>query len=491
MKVALVSNRGPVSFSGSSEGFSKKRGAGGLAGALDPVARRLGRKAVWICAATSDADRKALDAGEVETLEDLLGYPVHMLGIDPDRYGRYYDVVSNRMLWFANHCLWDELDVHEFGSHEIEAWDEAYEPVNEQFARAAAEFADPDSVVLFQDYHLATAPLYLRRLHPDQTIFHFTHSSFCGADGLERLPRPLPRRVIEGMLGADLIGFHVPDWAEGFFECCEHIDALVDRERGLVELGGRRSWVRTYPIPIHADELRERSQRENAQLWKKRFLEGWTHGGPGEGGLLVRADRTEPSKNIIRGFEAFGHLLDRRPDLAETTRFIACLYPSRQSMPEYRRYSDGIEAVVDAVLARHPGSIQLFMKDDFDRTLAALSIYDVLLVNPIMDGMNLVSKEGPALNEADGVLVLSRGAGSFDELGRHAVEIGDSLDVGSTADALERALSMDPAERKRRAEALREEASRRRPADWIDAQLEDLRRIQAGEEPATPAPRVS
>ena len=488
MKVALVSNRGPVSFAETSQGFSKQRGAGGLAGALDPVARRLGRNATWICAATSGTDRKAMEAGEVEALEELLGYPVHMIGIKPDVYGRYYDVVSNRMLWFANHCLWDELDVHEFGKDEIEAWDEAYEPVNEQFARAAAEYADPDSLVLFQDYHLATAPRYLRDIHPDQTIFHFTHSSFCGPDGLERLPRPLPRRVIEGMLGADLIGFHVPDWAKGFYECCDHIGAEVDREHGRVDFEGRTSWIRTYPIPIEADELRQRARGEEARMWKERFLSGWTHGGPAEGRLIVRADRTEPSKNIIRGFEAFGRLLDRRPDLAATTRFIACLYPSRQSMPEYRRYSDGIEAMVDDVKARHPGSIQLFLQDDFDRTLAALRIYDVLLVNPIMDGMNLVSKEGPALNEANGVLVLSHGAGSFDQLGEHAVAIDDALDVDSTAAALEAALEMDPEERRSRSAALREVASERKPADWIDAQLADLRRIQAGAKPSTPPP---
>ncbi len=490
MEVALVSNRGPVSFIETSDGFDKKRGAGGLAGALDPVARELGQKAVWISAATSEADRKALAAGEADSLEDLLGYPVHMLEIEPRRYSRYYDVVSNRMLWFANHCLWDELEIREFGEDELAAWDEAYEPVNEMFARAAADHADPDSVVLFQDYHLATAPLYLRKLHPEQTIFHFTHSSFCGPDGLERLPRPLPKRVIEGMLGADLVGFHVPDWANGFMACCERIGANVDRTSGSVDHHGRRSWIRTYPIPIDPEGLRERAESEPAVVWRERFLSGWTHGPPSPGRLIVRADRTEPSKNIIRGFEAFGRLLDRRPDLAATTRFIACLYPSRQSMPEYRRYSDRIEQVVDEVKSRHPGSIQLFLENDFDRTLAALSIYDVLLVNPIMDGMNLVSKEGPVVNDASGILVLSRGAGSFDELGRHAVEIADALDVEATADALERALAMEPAERTARAEALREAAAARRPADWIHAQLEDLCEIKGGGAPVTPPPRT-
>jgi trehalose 6-phosphate synthase len=296
--------------------------------------------------------------------------------------------------------------------------------------------------------------------------------------------------VIDGMLGADLIGFHVPDWANAFLDCCERIGATIDRDQSAVDHDGRRSWVRTYPIPIDPSDLYERARGEEALIWKDRFLSGWTHGGPAEGRLVVRADRTEPSKNIIRGFEAFGRLLDRRPDLAATTRFIACLYPSRQSMPEYRRYSERIQEVVDQVKARHPGSIQLFLQDDFDRTLAALRIYDVLLVNPIMDGMNLVSKEGPVLNEVGGVLVLSRGAGSFDELGEHAVEIQDALDVDSTAAALERALEMPAEERKKRGEALREVAAARRPADWIDAQLDDLIEIQHGRPPLTPPPHA-
>ncbi len=489
MKVALVSNRGPVTFVDGLDGFEKKRGAGGLAGALDPVARRLGQKATWIFAATSEPDRKALVAGEAEGLNDLLGYPVHMLDIEPETYRRYYDVVSNRMLWFANHCLWDELDIHEFGEDEVQAWDEAYEPVNEKFAHAAAEYADPDSLVLFQDYHLATAPRYLRELHPEQVIFHFTHSSFCGPDGLERLPRPLPRRVIEGMLGADLVGFHVPDWAQAFLECCERIGATVDLGSGYVDHRGRRSWVRTYPIPIDAEGLRRRARKEAAETWRRRFLSGSPESGASER-LIVRADRTEPSKNIIRGFEAFGVLLDRRPDLAAATRFIACLYPSRQSMPEYRNYSNNIERVVDEVNARHRGSIQLFLEDDFDRTLAALRIYDILLVNPIMDGMNLVSKEGPVVNEVNGALVLSRGAGSFDELGPHAVEVADALDVEATADALELAVEMEPAERQRRAGELRKVAAERRPGDWIDRQLEDLCEIQAGRGPRTAPPRT-
>ncbi|HYN37028.1 MAG TPA: trehalose-6-phosphate synthase [Actinomycetota bacterium] len=476
IQVVLVSNRGPVSFVKKDGDFRRKRGAGGLAGALDPVARRLGDRAIWIASATTDDDREALHAGAADGLAELLGYSVYLLDIDPSIYARYYDVVSNRMLWFAVHCLWDELGIKEFGSHELSAWDDAYLPVNSRFARAVLEIAEPDAYVLFQDYHLGTAPGDLRRERPDQTIFHFTHAAFCGPDGLERLPRPIPQRFIEGMLGADLLGFHVPAWCDGFMDCCERIGAKVDREAGLVEHDDRRTWIRPYPIPIDANRVRKRSQRKLAQKWHDRFES------ERKGPLVVRADRTEPSKNIVRGFKAFENLLDRRPDL-RNTRFIACLYPSRQSMPEYRSYAEEIEQTVAAINSRYPDSIDLYMKDDFDRTLGALMVYDALLVNPIMDGMNLVSKEGPTVNTRDGTVVLSTGAGSFMELGKYAIKIDDALDIEKTTAALERALDMPDEARRERAEGLREKVESNKPAHWIEAQLDDLSAIRAHGEP--------
>jgi trehalose 6-phosphate synthase len=481
--VVLVSNRGPVSFIEVPDGFDTKRGAGGLAGALDPVARRLGDRAVWIAAATSDADRRAVAAGAADGLAEQLGYPVYLLDIDPETYSRYYDVVSNRMLWFANHCLWDELNVKTFGAEELAAWEDAYQPVNARFAAAVAEVAGRSGLVLFQDYHLSTAPAQLRRMRPDQTIMHFTHSSFCGPeDGLERVPYPIPQSVVEGLLGADLVGFHVAQWVHNFLDCCERIGAEVHRGAGLVRHAGIHTWVREYPIPIDPTDLRERAAAGPASEWAERFRSATP------GPLVVRADRSEPSKNIIRGFEAFGALLDRRPDLVDAgARFVACLYPSRQTMPEYRRYADQIDSTVADVNARHPGAIDLYMKDDFDRTLGAYRVYDVLLVNPIMDGMNLVAKEGVCLNENDGVLVLSRGAGAFEELGEQAVGIADQMDVRATADALERALDMGAAERRARAQQLRSLATGRKPEDWIDSQLDDLEAVQAGDEPLTPA----
>lgn len=479
-RVLLVSNRGPVSFVSDEDGrFSTKRGAGGLAGALDPVARRLGARALWIAAATSGADRGALDAGRVPEVAGELGYRIELLDIEPEVYSQYYDVVSNRMLWFANHSLWDEVGDPRFGRDEIDAWEHAYVPVNARFAAAVAEAAAPGDRVLFQDYHLAAAPRALRELRPDVLIFHFTHSSFSGPDALERLPRPIPLRVIEGMLGADLVGFHVHAWANNFLDCCDRIGATVDREVGSVTVDGRTVWIRTYPIPIDAHGLRDRAGRKPAQAWADRFVAS------NPGMLVVRADRTEPSKNIVRGFEAFSALLDRRRDLRGSTRFVACLYPSRQTMPEYQEYAGSVVAAAEAVNRRHPGAIELFVKDDYDRTIGALCVYDALLVNPLMDGMNLVAKEGPALNARAGVLILSRGAGAFEQLGTEAIPIDDPCDVNETSAALERALDMSQEQRRKRADALRAAVDLQRPEDWIDPQLDDLSAIADGGAPAS------
>jgi trehalose 6-phosphate synthase len=483
ISIVLVSNRGPVSFVESENGFDIKRGAGGLAGALDPVARRLGDRAVWVAAATSETDRKAIASGAADDLASQLGYRMRLLDLEPSVYSDYYDIVSNRMLWFAHHCLWDELGIKDFEEEHVAAWERAYEPVNARFAQTVLEIGASDSLVLFQDYHLSTAPGDLRRARPTQMIFHFTHSSFCGPEGLDRLPSPIPRAVVEGMLGANLLGFHVPAWCEGFMKSCRQIGYRVDEAAGFVEHDDRRTWVRAYPIPIDAQELRKRAAGKEARRWADHLTK------QARGPLLVRADRTEPSKNIVRGFEAFSRLLDRRSDLAGSARFVACLYPSRQTMPEYRAHTTEVERTVHEINQRHPDSIQLFMEDDYDRTLGALTVYDVLLVNSIMDGMNLVSKEGPAVNEASGVIVLSKGAGSFMELGDQTVTIADALDVEETAGALEEAFDMTPSSRSARANELRRRVTKSRPEDWIESQIEDLIAIKSDGEPASGAPR--
>ncbi|MEA2451909.1 MAG: hypothetical protein QOG04_619 [Actinomycetota bacterium] len=483
LSVVLASNRGPVSFLKTDDGLKTKGAAGGASPALDAVARRLGDRAYWVAAAISDADREAVESGAAERAADELGYGFRLLAFEPEVYSGYYNEVSNRMLWYANHCLWDEVGL---GRDDLtpDAWMNAYEPVNRAFAAEVASHTTPGALVLFQDYHLATAPGHLREQQPDSLSAHFTHSSFCGREGMAPLPEAIRHGVIEGMLGADLLGFHVGPWVEGFFGCCEDAGAVVDRAKGAVDHDGRRTWVRAYPIPIDAHDLDTRAHTETATDWARRFR-AWA----GDRTLIVRGDRAEPSKNIVRGFEAFGLLLDQRPDLEDRVRFAACVYPSRQGLAEYRAYTERVRAAADEVNRRHPGVIELYMNDDFTRTLGAYREYDVLLVNPLMDGMNLVAKEGPALNEREGVLILSRGAGSFAELGSFSVGINDPRDLDETVKALWAAIDLSPDERSLRAKQLAEVARASKPGDWIEAQIDDLAAIGRGEPPLS-APSV-
>lgn len=477
LSVVLASNRGPVSFIETDDGLRTKGAAGGASPALDAVARRLGQRAYWVAAAISDTDRKAVATGAVDKVVGELGYGLRLLTFEPAVYNGYYNEVSNRMLWYANHCLWDEVGI---GPDDLtpDAWTDAYEPVNKEFAREVAEHMSPGALILLQDYHLATAPGHLRALRPDALIAHFTHSSFCGRRGMQPLPEIISTGVIEGLLGADLLGFHVGPWVHGFFDCCEDAGAEVDRGLGTVDHDGRRTWVRAYPIPIDAHDLDTRASSDHVTDWARRFR-AWA----GDRILIVRGDRAEPSKNIVRGFEAFGLLLDGRPDLADRVRFAACVYPSRQQVAEYRAYVERVHSAADEVNRRHPGVIELYMSDDFDRTLGAYREYDILLVNPLMDGMNLVAKEGPALNTRAGVLVLSEGAGSYAELGQHAIDIPDPLDVEATAEALETAIGLPEDDRKVRAHALAAISRSSKPGDWIEAQIDDLAAIGRGEPP--------
>lgn len=480
MDVVLASNRGPMSFVETGDGFEIKRGAGGLAGALHPVALGLNEHARWIATATSPTDRAAIAAGAADDLERQLGYRVHLLEIEPDTYSEYYDNVSNRMLWFAHHCLFEELGIPRFEDDVLPAWRGSYSEVNRRFAEAVAQRSQGDTLVLFQDYHLSLAPAMLRRLRPKQPSLHFTHSSFCGPEGLSHLPDEIYRQLVEGMLGADLVGFHVHQWVEGFLSACDALGYDVDHDSASVSVAGRRAWARAYPITIGVAELRERARKEKVREWSDRFRAETV------GTLLVRADRAEPSKNIVRGFEAFELVLGRRPDLRGKVRFIACLYPSRQTMREYQDYSSRIEQAVERINDAYPDHVGLFMQDDFERTLGALLVYDALVVNPLMDGMNLVAREGPAINEAGGALVLSAKAGASEDLGAIAVTIDDPYSVEETATAIERAIDMDTTTRRAQADALRAAVEARGPEDWIEPQLADLARIRDGEPPATP-----
>jgi len=249
-------------------------------------------------------------------------------------------------------------------------------------------------------------------------------------------------------------------------------EAKVRMRGRTVEWKGRTVRVGVYPITVDAEPMREQAGSGSVARTRER-LEDWR----GDRKLLLRVDRLELSKNVLRGFLAFETLLDRHPEWRGRVVFLAHLNPSRRGLEEYRVYADQCLEAAARINERYGTAdwepIRADVSDDFDQVLAAYTLYDVLLVNPIFDGMNLVAKEGPLLNANEGRLVLSRNAGAMDELGRYALAV-DPLDIAGTADAIHGALSMPADERKRRARGLRRAAGRRSLDDWVQDQLTDL-----------------
>lgn len=483
--IVVASNRGPVSFELDQEGRPVPgRGGGGLVTALTGVLQVTGGR--WIAAAMTEGDRLQAErspGGRIEALTEEAKYDLRYLALDPEAFDRAYNVVSNRILWFVHHYLWDVPRTPRFGEATARAWGD-YRGINAAFAAAMSEEArGSDPAFLVQDYHLSLVPRMLRERRPRALISHFTHTPFAGPGYLRILPTEIRLELLRGLLGADVLGFHDAMWAESFLLCCRQLPgARVDLRRRVVDAEGRRTLVRTYPIAIDVPALRDRARRPDVRRLREALRRR-----RGDGRLVLRVDRMELSKNILRGFLAYEDFLRRHTEWRGRIGFLAMLNPSRRAIPEYRAYTrECLRAAerINADLGRPDWQpIEVAIRDDMLGAVAAYSEYDVLMVNPVIDGMNLVAMEGPALNRRKGVLVLSHGAGAFSRLGRHALGV-NPFDIGETADALGRALSMPEGERGRRASALKRIVSATTPERWVMTQLEDLERVAKRRPPA-------
>lgn len=477
----MASNRGPVTFERGEDGtLEARRGAGGLVTALLGAMSRVG--GLWVAAAISEADRELArgpGGGRMRMASPSGTYEVRLLDVPPERYDGYYNRISNGILWFAHHYLWDTVRQPIFDEAADAAWND-YVAVNRQFAEALAEEAerlgDP-CVFLVQDYHLALVPRLLRELRPDAHIAHFSHTAIAGLTYLRIVPVKIREGVLRGMLGADVLGFHSQMWAENFLSSARSLPGVRgDLLRSRLVTEGREVAVRIHPISIDPAAMRaDAATPEVARL--RRELNRWR----GDNRLILRVDRLELSKNIVRGFRAYALFLRTHPEWRRRVRFLALLSPSRMDLPEYREYGAECLAAAEEV-NREFGEegwqpVEVRVKDDHPGALAAYGIYDVLLVNPIFDGMNLVAMEGPLLNRRGGVLVLSRNAGAYWRMGRHALAI-NPFDLRETAEAIAHALEMPREERLRRARNLSRLVLTNPPERWVRAQLEDLERAR-------------
>lgn len=453
-QVLVASNRGPVSYSLSEDGsLASKRGGGGLVSGLSAVDDKL-----WVCAALGDGDREAVRRG--------VGEPgVRMLDIDADVHADAYNGIANSVLWFVHHLLYQTPVEPVFDAEFRRQW-ASYETYNRAFAEALAEEAGPGAAVLVQDYHLALVPGLLRELRPDLRIGHFSHTPWAPVDYFRLLPDDIGEQLLRGILGADRAAFLTRRWADAFISCCTEILGGTGRTRiGVHGLGADAEFLRRR---AHEADVDDRMAALREQV-----------GGDGDRRTIVRVDRTELSKNIVRGLHAYRALLDTRPEWRERVVHVAFAYPSRQDLAVYREYTAAVQTLADEINTAYgtPGwtPVVLHVKDDFARSLAAYRLADVALVNPIRDGMNLVAKEVPVVSDRGCVLVLSREAGAYEELGADAIVV-NPYDVTATAAALHEALSMESGERAERCERLAAAATALPPQQWFLDQLEALRR---------------
>jgi trehalose 6-phosphate synthase len=468
--ILIVSNRGPVRYGRSADGQrTATRGGGGLVTALSALTSS--RPVTWVASALTEEDAVVAEQGIVEDGNLRLRLVVH----DREEYDRYYNVFANPTLWFIHHYLWGLALEPSVDRNVRLAWEAGYVPVNDRFAQAAADALQAGAqhtAVMVHDYQLFLVPAGIRQRVPDALIQHFTHVPWPQPDSWRVLPTDVRTAIHESLLAADVVGMHTERYVRSFLQCVEEFtDARVDRRTATCEFRGRRVRVRSYPISVDPDEFERLASSDAVTAAEASVLEARPER------LLLRVDRSDPSKNIVRGFAAFDLFLADHPEWQGRITMLALLDPSRPEIPEYAEYMGAIQRAARALNDRYYSTgwtpVDLRVSDNFPEAVAAYKHYDILLVNAIFDGMNLVAKEAPLVNTRDGVLILSENTGVYQELGDYAIGV-NPFDIQQQADAIHSALMMPADERAARVQAIRRHVRDNDIGSWIAAQLDDM-----------------
>jgi trehalose 6-phosphate synthase len=475
-KLIIVSNRGPVGYSVDRGEIRARRGGGGLVTALRSLVTH--HDVTWIASVMSEGDRLVAEqhGGHAfeERARDGSAYRLRLVWHPLQAYDWYYNVVANPILWFAQHYLWDLAYSPDWDHGLHNAWHNGYVAVNANFADAVLEELErqPDAAVFFHDYHLYMAPALVREHAPEATLAHFVHIPWPQPDYWRVLPEEIRRAVHEGILANDVVGFHTARWRRNFLRSCEDIvGAQVDFARNEVHFGGRVVRANARPISVDPDEFEELAASPSVLAEEATIVENRRDY------LVLRVDRTDPSKNVVRGLRAYELFLEAHPELHSRVQMLALLDPSRQDIPEYAEYLAAIQRAARTVNDRFQSAewvpLDLEIADNFPQSVAAYKQFDVLLVNAIFDGLNLVAKEAPLINERDGVLILSENTGAHEQLGDWALTV-NPFDVAGQAEAIYEALVMPQEERRRRIGGIRRAVRQYDIARWIADQLADL-----------------
>ncbi len=474
----LVSNRGPVEHQVAPDGrIQARRGSGGVVTALNSLTQSL--EFTWVASAMGEGDRRVVEQQPgVKIPSTLPGQKTSVRYVSTPRrvYHKYYNVLCNPLLWFLQHYMWNSPYNPFVDGNVHDAWNEGYVTVNQAFADAVVQEALTSNVpplVMTHDYHLYLTPGMVRDKVPGAIIQHFTHIPWPAPRYWMLLPKFMRTAICRSLLAADIVGFQSITDVRNFLDACEDFvpDCQVDHNNHTVSLGQRRSQVKAYPISINVEEI-SRIANSSRALENERQLRSEIHEK-----AIIRVDRAEPSKNIVRGFRSFGLLLSRYPEIRGNVTFLAFLVPSRAHIRQYQRYMEEVQRVIDEINTSFATPewqpIRPYFENNYTQAIAGMKIYDVLLVNAVIDGMNLVAKEGPVVNTKDGVLILSETTGAHRQLSHSALSVAPA-DIEGTMQAMYQALTMSPEERKRRSGDLIESIRREDISHWICRQIEDL-----------------
>jgi trehalose 6-phosphate synthase len=478
-RLFLASNRGPIEYRTDPNGnLRAQRGSGGVVTALSAASQHI--ELTWFASALGEGDRRAFQNAQGQRISlPLIGPQTYLRFIVSPRnvYHKYYNIFCNPLLWFLQHYMWNSPYTPNIDAKVYDAWDNGYVKANEAFANAIIEETKKDGrppIVFVHDYHLYLVGKYLRQHMPDVTLLHFTHIPWPAHSYWLLLPPHMRKAILEGLCACDVVGLQTANRdVTNFMHTCEALlpNASIDSDNNSITIEGHVTKVKAYPISVDTAGLEKLSKSNWIQDYKKRLSPFLLEQN------IIRVDRTEPSKNIIRGFKAFDLLLDRHPELKGKIRFLAFLVPSRTRIKQYQRYNEEVLEMVSAINYKHGNAnwqpIKLFYENNYPQAIAAMCLYDVLLINPVIDGMNLVAKEGPIVNERNGVLVLSEAVGAHEQLKDGVLTI-TPVDTENTAETLYVALSLSAEERKKRADRLRRTIKKDNLDNWLHQQLADV-----------------
>src|SRR3954465_1620428 len=472
-RLIIVSNRGPVSYGvGPGGEVHARRGGGGLVTALRSFVTH--HDVTWIASVMSEGDRIVAErpggAAFEETARNGSTFRLRLVWHPLQAYDWYYNVVANPVLWFAQHSLWGLGESPAWDRGLPNAWANGYVAVNENFARVVVDelARQPDATVFFHDYHLYVAPRLVREEAPGAPLAHFVHIPWPQPDYWRVLPEEIRRAVHDGIHANDVVGFHTARWRLNFLRSCADIlGAEVDLAANDIRHDGRIARVTARPISVDAEEFDDLARSGSVLSEEQTIVEQRPEF------LVLRVDRTDPSKNVVRGLRACALSLEAPRARHGRVQMLAFLDPPRQDIPEYAEYLAAIQRAARTVNDRFQTvdwtPLDLQIADNFAQSVAAYKQFDVLLVNAIFDGMNLVAKEAPLVNERDGVLILSENTGAHEQLGEWALTV-NPFDVAGQAAAIHEALVMPAEERQRRIEAIRATVNEHDIGRWIDGQ---------------------